>query len=230
MAAITLLGTATFNTTAGTHTVTATPAVGDLIVIVVANSGITTVPTVTDNNSSGTYTAITSARKGSNVDIMHVFVRNALVGAASSTVFTATGASSTGGGLAVLKVTGMSRFSHDAALRWATQENQAAATPAPALAAAVATGNPVIGAVFNATNPATMTPRASPAYTERADVGYATPTTGLEVMSIDSGETASTITWGSASATAFCSIAVELDATALPALPPGSLGTMGVGV
>ena len=95
MAVVTLLGTVTFNTTTGTHTVVATPALTDLTVIVGGNTGIVTDPTVTDNNSDGlgAYTKITSARKGTNVDIMHAYVRNARIGSATSTTFSYTGAS-----------------------------------------------------------------------------------------------------------------------------------------
>jgi hypothetical protein len=88
----------------------------------------------------------------------------------------------------------------------------AAATPTCVLNSAALTTNALIGAVFNGTNPATMTPRAS--WTERADVGYATPTSGLEVMSRDSGETATSIAWGGTSASAFCASVFELDITA----------------
>lgn len=54
MAAATLLGTATFTTASGSKTVTATPAVGDLIIIVCAHTGNTVVGIApTDNNSDG---------------------------------------------------------------------------------------------------------------------------------------------------------------------------------
>ena len=89
MAAVTLLGTATWNTTSGTKTVTATPAVGDLIVIVTANSGSTgTGFAPTDNNSSGTYTLVNTSVKATSADTMQMWVRNALITSATSTVFT----------------------------------------------------------------------------------------------------------------------------------------------
>lgn len=211
--AVTLLGSGTFTTTSGTKTVTATPAVGDLIVIVTAHSGNTSATAPTDNNSSGTYTLIGTAVKATSVDTMKFWVRDALIGAASSTVFTHAPGASTGGGLVVLKVTGMTRVGSAAFRQFAKQDNQAAATPAPVFASAALTTNPVIGAVFNANTPAGLTPRGTPAYTERFDNGYGTPTTGLEVMSINTGETGTTITWGGASASAFGSAVVELDAS-----------------
>lgn len=221
-AAITLLGTATLNTTSGTHTVVATPAVNDLIVIIRANTGnvVSTAPTDTQ---SGSYSFVTSALKATSADLMEVWVRTALIPAASSTTFSDAAGTTTGGGLAVLKVTGMPAAGASAIRQSAVQANQSAATtPTPVLGLAALTTNALIGAVFNATSPATMTPRSSPAYTELTDVGYATPTTGLEVMSINSGETGTSIAWGGTSASAFCSIVVELAFNTSPTVSPSS--------
>jgi hypothetical protein len=231
MAAVTLLGAGTFNTTSGTHTVVATPAYGDLIVIFSANTGNTSAALPTDNNASspGTYTEITACAcvKATSVDQMRVFVRNNLIFNAASTTFSHAVGTSTGGGLSVFKVTGLARTGLSAAKQGAKQDNQAAAgTPTPVLGTAALTGNALIGAVFNATNPATMTPRTS--WTERNDIGYATPTTGLETMSRDSGETATSIAWGGTSASAFCAAVLELNCSAevpaellmSPMLPP----------
>ena len=205
--AISLLGS-TFNTTSGTHTVTATPAVNDLIVIIRANTGNVVSTAPTDNNGSGTYTLVSSALKLSSSDLMEVWVRNSLIGAASSTTFTDAAGTTTGGGLAVLKVTGMTLTGAAAARQNAVQSNKTTAIPAPVFTSAPLTTNPVIGAVFNGTSPATMTPRTS--FTELVDVGYTTPAAGFEVMSRDSGETATTQTWGSTSASSYCAIVVEL--------------------
>ena len=108
MAAVTVLGT-TFNTTSGTHTVTATPAVGDQIVIVSASTGNVSAATPTDNQG-GTYTTIVTAVRSASADTMMIHVRNQLIQAASSTIFTHAPGASTGGGLCVLKATGMSRI------------------------------------------------------------------------------------------------------------------------
>jgi hypothetical protein len=209
MAAVTSLG-ATFTTASGTKTVTATPAVNDLIVIVTAHSGNTANVAPTDNNGTGTYVLVNSCVKAASADTMQVWVRTALIASAVSTVFTHAPGTTSGGGLFVLKITGMSRFGGNAVRQSAIQSNQSASgTPAPVLPSVPLSANPIIGAVFNATSPATMTPRAS--YTEFSDLGYSTPTTGCEDMAINSGETSATITWGGTSASAFCSIALELD-------------------
>lgn len=210
-ATVTLLGTATFSTTSGTKTVTATPAVDDLIVIVTANTGSTTTTAApTDNNSSGTYTVVNTAVKATSADTMQIWVRDALIASATSTVFTQAPGTTSGGGLVVLKITGMTRTGASAFVRSAIQSNQAAGgTPAPVLAATPSSLNPIITAVFNATNTANVTARTN--YTRTTDLGYNNPATGLNTADIDSGETSATITWGSTSASAFCSIAVEID-------------------
>lgn len=213
MAVVTILGTATFNTTSGTKTVTGTPAVGDLIVIVTANTGSTTTTAApTDNNGAGgTYTLIATAVKATSADTMQVWVRNALITAATSTTFTQAPGTTTGGGLIVMDVQGMSRVGSAAVVRSGIQSNQAAGgTPAPALGATPSSANPVISAVFNASSPVGVTARAG--YSSVATGAYNTPTTGISVIERDSGETSATITWGGTSATAFASLALELDA------------------
>jgi hypothetical protein len=219
LAAVTLLGAATFDTNSGTKTVTATPTAGRLPIIVTAHTGNTAATAPTDNQS-GTYSIIAGPfTKASAADTIYIWARTALTPASSSTVFTHAPGTTTGGGLVVLEASGMSRTGASAARQAAGQSNQASlGTPAPVFGSAVLTGNPVIGAVFNGANPANITQRGG--FTEQFDNGYATPTTGLEVISRDSGETGTTMTWGSSSSTAFASIVVELDSSALPLAPP----------
>lgn len=226
--AITLLGSA-FTTASGAKTVTATPAINDLVVIVTAHTGNTSTTAPTDDQG-GTYSQVGLASKASSADTMQFWVRNDLIRAASSTIFSHSPGTSSGGGLVVLKVTGMSRCGITAAARrvsgtvqFGKQDNQSASTPAPALPAAALTGNAVIGAVFSATNSSsTQVPPSG--WTERFDNGYNSPTTGLEVCSRDSGETGTTITWGGASGSAFCSGVFELDTSSTPVKALSALG------
>lgn len=220
MATVTSLGI-TFNTNAGAKTVVATPAVGDVIVVVVANTGRTTAQpgALTDDNTDGhgTYQLVSAATatKATSADTMWVYIRADSIQKAVSTTWTLTplGGGDSGGGLQVFKITGMSITSLAAVRQAAVANNgSAAGTPGPVLGVAALTGNPLIGAVFNATNPAGMTAPAN--FTESQDVGYNTPTTGLETVLASSGVTASTITWGSTSGSAFCATVVELDASA----------------
>jgi hypothetical protein len=93
---------------------------------------------------------------------------------------------------------------------WGIQSNQPTATaPAPALSISALTGNTTIGAMANSTNPATMT--APTNWTERHDVGNTNPTMGLEVATLNSGFTGTTVTWGSNSGSVFASIIIEVD-------------------
>lgn len=221
MAAVLLLGTVTFNTTAGDKTVTATPTVGDLIVIIAASSGLAGGTTAcSDNNSDGlgAYTQVDVDRTGfSTTGVLTAWIRNALIGSATSTVFTASQAGSSGGGLAVLRVTGMSRVGANALRQSGGQSSgTAGATPQPTLSVAADTNNPVIIAVANGTN-STTTVQQRTGYTERFDNGYTSPATGLEVCTRDSGETNSLLTLGGTTASAFAAIALELDSSSPPA-------------
>lgn len=213
MAATTFLGSA-WTTTAGNKTVTGTPAVGDLIVVITGATGVAT-SAVTDN-AGGTYTQVGTTRTGfSTTGNLQMWIRDSFITAASSTIFTATQASSTGGGLVVLRVSGMLRTGANAARQTSGQSaGTAATTPAPVFPGVALTGNPVIGAVANGATAASMTAPAS--FTEDMDLGYSTPSAGLETVHRDSGHTSATVTWGSTSATAFASYILELDTTALP--------------
>ena len=209
-ALVTLLG-ATFNTTSGTKTVTATPVLGDLIIIFAAadaNGGVIAV----SDNQGGVYTTIATSVRSTSLDTMVAFVRNTLVTSAVSTIYTMTVAvSDTGGGLVVLNIAGMSQAGAGVVRQSAQQDNQiGAGVPTPTLASAANAGNALVGAVFNGSDPATITPRAG--WTELADLGFGAPNTGIEVMSINSGETAAAIAWGStAGGSPFCDIVAELN-------------------
>lgn len=209
--AVTLLGAATWNSTAGSKGVTATPAVNDLIVLVTAHSGFTGTVAPTDSQS-GTYRNAGTFSKNASADRADVWVREQPIAAATPCTFTHNAAGSTGGGLAVLKVTGAARYGAAAIKKAAALSNQSTGAPSVAMGSAIATGNAVIGAVFTPTN-STTTVVHNASYTERMDLGYNTPATGLEIMTRDSGETGSTVTWGGSATGSWGAIVLELDAT-----------------
>lgn len=223
-ATVVKLGTGSVTTTSGTKAVTPAspggdPQVGDLIVLVTVHTGNTSNAAPTDNNSSGTYVEITGAAcvKASSADQMRIWVRTSLITTSTSTTYTHAPGTTTGGGLFIFAITGVTRTGSSAIVKAAKQDNQSSGgTPTPVFSSAPSTGNPILGAVFNASNPATMTPRSSPAWTEQTDLGYNSPTTGLETASINSGETATSIAWGSTSGSAFCAAVVEIDTSAAP--------------
>jgi hypothetical protein len=204
---ITRLAAQTFNTLTGTKTNAGTPGVGSLLLIVSVQTGLITSTPPTDDQG-GTYTRAADVTKNITADLMQLWVRDQLTaGAVLHTVTHAQGAT-TGGGLVVLEVTGMKRAGH-AAIRQMAVVSGTGSAPAPTFPAAVLTANGVVGAVFNAANPATMTEPTG--FTEVLDDGYNTPPTGIEVVRANSGITATTITWGSSSASAFGSLVAELN-------------------
>ena len=172
---------------------------------------------MTDNNSggAGTYVQVDVDRTGfSTAGVLTVWVRTALITSATSTVFTATQPSSTGGGLDVFRISGMTKTGAAAVRQSAGQSTgTSGTTPAPVLGAAALTANPLIGAVCCGTNASTnLTPRTG--WTEATDLGYNTPATGMETMFRSSGETGTTQTWGSTAPSAFASVVVEFDSSA----------------
>jgi len=201
----------TFNTTAGAKTVVLTSAIGDLWIVIGAETGVTTTPTLTDDQTGGTYTLITSALKNTSADKQFAWVRNNLFTSAVSTTVTYTPSGDTGGGLCVIAVAGMSRYGLDAIRQNAKQENQASGTPTCTFTFNALPANLYIGSVHDATNGNSV---AQPTgWAELQDTGYNSPTTGLEVTSEDSDQAVSgtTITWGGTAASAFSAMALELD-------------------
>lgn len=230
MAAVTLLGTQTFSTPSGTKTVTATPAAGDLIFIVTAHTGNTSAAAPTDDQSGGTYTSFgQTAVKNTSGDTLKFWIRDALVTSAVQHVFTHAPGGSTGGGLAVLKVTGMTKFGTSArrvvgGVSQTFIQNNQTGTAAPSITFnnAVLTTNPVISAVLNVLNPSNIT--APSGFVRLVNDGYNTPTSGLAISTIDSGHSSATVTWGSNAATDWCAMTIELDAS-----KAYSLSALGVG-
>jgi hypothetical protein len=198
-----------------------TPAVNDLLVVMIAIAGSTASPTVTDNQG-GTYTLVNSALKSASADIMRMYVRTALVSSAVSHTVTATGTftGSTGCNFAVASISGMTRTGASAIKQSAIRENRGAEAIAVTFGTAVLTGNPVIAFFGNSTNPAGVTPPST--FTELLDTGHATPVKGLEYARVDSGFTGTVVTWGSASATACGAICAEFDTSAAPTNVTGS--------
>lgn len=214
MAGITYTGTA-WSTTAGNKTLAVTPAVGDLLLVICSNSGRTAAqpPTVTISVQGITFSRhATGYTKATNVDSGWVFVADSLCTIASASTVTMTQSGDTGGGFVLWRVSGMSRAGLGAILQVGKQDNAVAGTPSITMGAACLTGNPCFGVVHNGTN-GTTTTAAPTSWTERVDTGYDTPSNGREACDRASGNTLTTIAWTAASATAFGSILVELDAS-----------------
>lgn len=208
----------TFDTNAGNKSASITPAVGGLLVVAFAEAGQAVTGSISDDRG-GTYTTIISALRTASAAYLAVAIRNQLCASAVAHNVTMTaGGTNTGGGLAVFEFSGMQRVGVAAARQSAKHENIAAlGTPAPALGVAALTVNALLAVCVNLTSPAGMTPPSG--FTERQDVGFSTPTTGLEAATADNGITASTITWGSTTGTQAGAIVVELDTSPIQKFP-----------
>lgn len=217
---------AVYDTNAGAKNATAfTPAVGDQIVVFSGHSGVATPPTITDNQG-GTYTIAGSGCLRSGSTTAHAwYVRDALVSSAVSHTVTSTpGGTSTGGGLAVYTVTGVTKTGATAIASSGNQNNQSSgATPSVTLSATPNTNNIIFGGTTQALNSTTaVTPPTS--FTENFENGHASPTSSIEVCHRNTGHTSSSVTWGATVAAAFGATAFELDTSgggaAATSLPP----------
>lgn len=207
-------GCVTWNTTAGNKNCVTTPAANDLIVVLCSVSGVSSPCTaVSDDNSggAGSYTQVGSTYVIGTANAISSWVRTSLVGSASSTTFSMTAPGGTNGsGLVVLRISGMTNTGSSAVAQTnGTNDGTSGTTPAPVFGATPSSANPIIGWIVNQTNGSTnATPRTS--YAEHYDQGYNTPPRGIEVMSIDSGETSATITWGSTTGSTFSAMILEM--------------------
>lgn len=194
-----------------------TPAVGDLLVVLVCVTNSTGASGFTFSSSIGGLTfSIARQIAGILSGAIWLLVADRLIAGGediSQTVTIDTAPAGNGSVISVFSVSGMSNVGLSAVRQSAEQTGGGVgATPAPAFSGAALTTNPVLGIVMNTTNPAGLT--APSGWTEPAggDTGYSSPTTGCEVCFRSSGETGTTITWGSTSATAFSAGIMELDA------------------
>jgi hypothetical protein len=175
---------------------------------------------MTDSQGLG-FTKIAGKGYSSNANTVYVFVSNSFASASSMTVtFGCPGDTATGANIAIARVSGMLRTGSSAVKQF-DASHAPAGTPSTDFAASALNTNPTLGVVGNSSNPAGIAKPTS--WTEQVDLGYSTPSTGLEYASRNSGFTGTTITWGS-SATEWGAISVELDTRApTPSNTPGGV-------
>lgn len=213
----------TWNTTAGNKTVTITPNAGDVLVVFAANSGTTNVPVITDDRG-GTYYRPAGGNKNASADRMDFYIRDKPCQlAVLHTLTMDISGAGTGGGLWVAAIADLGKSGENARRTAGTQNNGTAATvPTVTLAIAPIEIRPedlVIFCVFNTTNGAGITEPSG--FTERRDVGFTSPASGMEVATRDSGQTGTSIAAQNASASAYGAIVVVLDATTVTAVQSG---------
>lgn len=198
-----------------------TPVVGDLLVVfVVLSAAVATDGSVSVASASPealSFTRIESALKAASADKAFWFVGNQLVGTAGARILTfdcGDDDTATGCIITVLRVSGMTNVGTAAVRQSGKQENTAAGnTPTAVFAGNALTTNPLVGMVANGSNPAAISPPDNPLlFAELSDNGYATPATGMETCSLDSGFTQAGFGWGGTSGSNYCCIGAELDA------------------
>lgn len=183
-----------------------TPAAGDLLIVFVTASSVSgaeTTATLTDSQGIG-FTRRRSEPFGAN-DELFCFTANGTAAASSMTVtFTCTDDAATGAVITVLRVAG--------AAGTFVQINGASvgagATPTVTMSSAISSANVVLGAVGNQTTTPGITQPAS--WTEINENGYATPTRGMETCYRVSGQTGTTVTWGSTSSSNGAAMVIEI--------------------
>lgn len=236
-----------------------TPAQNDLLVVIVqaaaSVSGSTEVPTASANGI--TFVKALQMTYASGANSLDIYVAEQFVGASpvSMTVSWAPADSATGTVIDVYAVSGMSRVGSAAVKQTASGFGGASSTPSVSFGAACQTGNPTILAMANGTNPNGVTVPTGWSNVN-AVVAYSSPTTGYQGDRRNSGFVGTSISWGSASASIWGAVGIELDTSAasqdftgtatltgdgtlsttqLPAIPgsaalsgSGSLGTTGI--
>lgn len=215
MATITHAGS-TWNTNANSQQVVATPAVDDLIVIVHGASGWASGETGTvGDDQGGSYDIVGGdplSSAGGTGGALWISIRTALIASAVSFTWTVNNQAATGGGLTVFRVSGMSRVGSGAVKQVVGESTQTENPPSIAFGAATLTENPIILAVLGEDNPAGVTPPTG--FTEAHDGGWATPTTGIEVCFVNSGQTSSSYAWSGGALTDHNEVGIELDTSA----------------
>ena len=200
--------------------VTITPATNDLFLIFCQAVGNTnTSPTCSDGNTGGTYTLVFTAGSLLSANTLSCFVRNALVPNTASTTVTVACGAHAAAEVCVVALSGAPAAGTAAVIQYAVQANQASSTtPAPTLSNAIIFGDIVLSSVGNATDPAGVSVSANtPIYTFTLaqNAGQTACGLGVEYTAGIFGTPATgAITWGSTSASAFASCALEIGAPA----------------
>lgn len=176
-----------------------TPAAGDRLLAFVTVSG----NTAPASSMSGAWTWTPLQRITFNTtDSIHVFEAQATAGTSTTPTFATNNGNATGATINVHKWSGT-----NVQVRQSDAEARTGANPTITMPAALSTGNGYSAAFGMPRNPPTSTPPAS--WTETADTGYNTPAAGFSAAFRNGGETGSTITFTSASAT-YGIVAVEV--------------------
>lgn len=182
-----------------------TPA-ADSLLVVIARVSATVVCAVTDTGGVLTWTEQFGTRITNSTVIY-----TAPVGASPTSItirVDCTGDPGTGCGATAYQVTGYNALD-PVAQAGPLSSGAGGIAPSVNMAAARNTNNSYMAGAWNLSNPAALTPPSG--WTEIADTGFNTPTTGVTGSFRDGGETSATITWGDTSATSWVVAAIEIN-------------------
>jgi len=198
------------------------PAAGDyLVVFVVASGTAAAAPTLTDSQGIG-FTLVDS-QIHFTVNRIYLFKANGAAAASSMTVtFACTADAATGAHIVVFAVSG----SLLDIVQSGKGTGASSTTPAVVMPGAFNTANVGVGVCGNGSNPAAVTQPGS--WTEDDDLGFTSPATGAESCHRNSGETGSTITWGSTSASGWGAMVAEI-APSVSGPSPSTVSDTGTG-
>lgn len=185
-----------------THTGTAgTPASGDLLFAVIVVSDNTAV-----GSMSGTFTWIFLESYLHQQDTIYIFYANATSATSTTPVYTISG-TSTGSAMYVVRISGAEGQTQPY-IRQSATNNASTTNPSVGMTAAILTGNGCLGIAKNNTNSSVQWTAPS-GWSEMTEQSYATPSISLEVASIASGETGSSIAWTNSNSTPWKLIVYE---------------------
>ena len=219
------------NSTASTSNVTSyattsfTPTLEDLLfVFVYATGTVDASPTCTSSQG----TTFSLIRRDGATDSLYAFIANSTEsGLAQTITFGCPNDAATGAVITVSAIRAGLRTGLLAVRQSNSATFAAAGTPTVSFSASALTANCTLVGVGNATNPATITPPTG--WTERIDTGYATPTTGFEYSTRDSGFTGTAVTCAATSGSAGRITAIEIEVSALTfTLPRTMIKSAGV--
>ena len=193
-----------------------TPTAGDqLVVFALASGCVDDTATLTESAGGGTYTQVEVLAWSGVASRIFCFVRDTLVEAsppARTFSITFPADAPTGVTLSVQRVIGLTRAGTSAVRQAASFKDVAATTPAVAMDFAIATANPVIAFMGHGSGlPGVTLPTG---FSSVDTHQYTTPNIGSETSKDESGNTSSTVTWGSAAAGNWGAIVTELDTSA----------------
>lgn len=196
-----------------------TPTAGSLLLIFVyVDDTVDTTLNIT-NSAGGTYTKIRNTPRGTNTDMLFCYAADAGSTASSQTI-TVNPPTDPGNGtiIFVYEVTGMTNFGAAAVRQSGAKGNGGTGDTLEVAfdaAGTALTGNPTIVCMANVSSPSGVTEPSGWTEPASGDLSFATPTSSAETAFRNSGFTGGTISWTTTnSATGWCGISVELDASA----------------